>query len=69
MTSLNPTKTDAETLTTPEKDDAQAAVEQPEVKQELTDEQIAAVAGGAVKSGSFNTGGSSGSSYQNPVPY
>jgi mono/diheme cytochrome c family protein len=68
MTSQNPTKTDAETLTTPEKDDAQAAVEQPGVKQELTDEQIAAVAGGVLVKGG-NTGGSSHSSYTNPEPY
>jgi hypothetical protein len=68
MTSQNPTKTDAETLSTPEKDDARAPAEQPEVKQELTDEQIAAVSGGVLVKGE-NTSGSSGSSYKNPIPY
>ncbi len=53
MTSQNPTKPDVKILTIAQDDDAQSAVEQPEVKDELTDEEIASVAGG-------NTGTSGG---------
>jgi hypothetical protein len=62
MTSQNPTKS-----LTPVKDDAeQTATEQPEVKKELTDDEIAAVAGGYVIAGSNNpSGGSSGTSGSN----
>ena len=46
MTSQNQTGKDAKTLTTPKDDAAVKAAEPSEVKRELTDEQIAAVAGG-----------------------
>jgi hypothetical protein len=46
MTSQNPTKTDSETSTILRDDAEQATSEQPEVKKELDDEEIASVAGG-----------------------
>jgi hypothetical protein len=53
MTSQNPTNPDVKILTVAQDDEAQADVAQPEVKNELTDEEIASVAGG-------NTGTSGG---------
>jgi biopolymer transport protein ExbD len=48
MTSQTPTKTDAKPLTISQDDEAQTSVESPEVEKELTEEQIASVAGGVV---------------------
>jgi hypothetical protein len=46
MTSLNQTGKDVKTLTTPEDDAAVKAAEPSEEKRELTDDEIASVAGG-----------------------
>jgi hypothetical protein len=48
MTSQNPTRKDAKPLTNPNDDVAPKAAEPSEIKRELTDEEIAAVAGGVV---------------------
>jgi hypothetical protein len=48
MTSQNQSGKDAETLNTPKDDTAPKATETAEVTRELTDEEIAAVAGGGI---------------------
>jgi hypothetical protein len=64
MTSQNPTNADAKTSTTPRNDDAPTAGERPEVNRELTDDEIASVAGGVVVNKGYQQGSSSGN---NPV--
>jgi hypothetical protein len=59
MTSQNPTKPDVEILTIAQ-DDAQAAIEQGGIKSELSDEELASVAGGntgTTKTGLPSSGG------------
>jgi hypothetical protein len=48
MTSQNQSGKDAKTLNTPKDDTAPKATETPEVTRELTDDEIAAVAGGGL---------------------
>jgi len=51
MTSQNPTEKDPKSATTPPADAAPKDAEPSGIKRELTDEEIAAVAGGAITSG------------------
>jgi hypothetical protein len=51
MTSQNQSGKDAETLNTPKDDTAPKATETAEVTRELTDDEIAAVAGGGAAAG------------------
>jgi hypothetical protein len=53
MASENATEKDAKTLTTPQDDDAPKAAKPPEDKRELTDDEIAAVAGGVTSGPRF----------------
>jgi bacteriocin-like protein len=46
MSNQNPTKSDTKDLTIAQDDSAEKAGEQPEIKKELTDEELASVAGG-----------------------
>jgi hypothetical protein len=49
MSNHNQTEKDEEIVTTPRADAARKADEPSEIKRELTDEEIAAVAGGGIK--------------------
>ncbi len=53
MSNQNPTKNDTIDRTIAQDDAAEKAGEQPEVKKELTDEELAAVNGGAYTGGSL----------------
>jgi hypothetical protein len=57
MTSQNPTEKDPKSLTTPPSDAAAKDAEPSESKRELTDEEIAAVAGGVSNSSLTGPGG------------
>jgi hypothetical protein len=57
MTSQNPTGNDPKSMTTPPTNAGHKAEKPSEVKRELTDEEIAAVAGGAIVPPHKGTGG------------
>ncbi|MGP0069618.1 MAG: hypothetical protein ACLQGP_39210 [Isosphaeraceae bacterium] len=56
MTSQNPTKSDAQPSIPPKNDEIPMTDEQPEVKRELNDDQIASVSGGIVVVGKGQIG-------------